>query len=125
LASLGLSPKAKVFGCEPLNANDAAISLREGKIFSFENSPSTIADGARTLAIKEPCFTYLKKIAGILEIEEEEIILGQKELSEILNMKIEPTSALAIAGAKQFLKNNLDLKNPRLLVLVSGGNIEV
>ncbi len=123
LTSLGLSKQAQVYGCEPANANDAAISVREGKIFHFENSPDTIADGARTLAVLEICFNYLKKLTGILEIEEEKIIFWQKKLTETLNQKIEPTSALAIAGAAQFLEKNKNLKNPKILVIISGGNL--
>ncbi len=123
LAACGLAPKAHTIGCEPLNANDAARSVRDGKIFHFEHSPDTIADGARTLAVLEPCFTYLKKLADILEITEEEIIFWQKKISEILKQKIEPTSALAVAGAKRFLETNKKLKNPKILVIISGGNL--
>jgi threonine dehydratase len=120
LAALGQKNKPKIFACEPLNANDAAISIRQNKIFHFDDSPNSIADGARTLGVAEPCFTYLKKLDGILEIEEEEIIFWQKKLSEILEMKIEPTSALGIAGAARFAKEN---KNSKLLVIISGGNL--
>ncbi len=122
LAASGLAPQAKVFACEPLNANDAAISVRQNKIFSFQDSPETIADGARTLAVLEPCFTYLKKLSGIIEISEEKIISWQKNLSEILQMKIEPTSALAVAGAEKFLQQS-QLKNPKILIIISGGNL--
>ncbi len=123
LAAQKLSPKAKVFACEPLNANDVAKSIREGKITGFEDTPSTIADGARTLATSEICFQYLKQLDGILEISEEEIIFWQKKLSENLQQKIEPTSALAIAGAKQFLQKNSHEKNQKILVIISGGNV--
>ena len=123
LAAQKLSPAAKIFGCEPLNANDVAISLREGKIFHFEDTPNTIADGARTLAISERCFGYVKQLAGILEISEEEIFFWQKKLAEELQQKIEPTSALAIAGAAQFLKKSPEKKNQKILVVISGGNV--
>ncbi len=123
LAAQNLSPKAKIFACEPLSANDVAQSVRERKIVGFEDTPNTIADGARTLATSEICFQYLKQIAGILEISEEEIIFWQKKLSESLQQKIEPTSALAIAGAKQFLVNNPQEKNQKILVIISGGNV--
>ena len=123
LAAQNLSPKAKIFACEPLSANDVAQSVRERKIIGFEDTPNTIADGARTLATSEICFQYLKQIAGILEISEEEIIFWQKKLSESLQQKIEPTSALAIAGAKQFLVNNPQEKNQKILVIISGGNV--
>ncbi len=123
LAAQNLSPKAKIFACEPLSANDVAQSVRERKIVGFEDTPNTIADGARTLATSEICFQYLKQIAGILEISEEEIIFWQKKLSESLQQEIEPTSALAIAGAKQFLVNNPQEKNQKILVIISGGNV--
>ena len=123
LASLGLSPKAQVFACEPLNANDAARSIRENKLVGFEDTPNTIADGARTLKVSPQSFHYLKKITGVLEISEEEIIAWQKKITEELQQKIELTSALAIAGAKQFLEKNKNLKNPKILVIISGGNL--
>lgn len=123
LAAQKLSPQAKVYACEPLNANDAARSVREGKIFSFPESPNTIADGARTLAVSEICFNYLKKMAGVLEISEEKILEWQKKLSENLEQKIEPTSALAIAGCEQYLQKNGGGKNQKILVIISGGNL--
>lgn len=121
LAAQKLSPQAQVFACEPLNANDVARSIREGKIVGFEDTPNTIADGARTLATSEICFDYIKQMAGVLEISEEEIIFWQKKLSEELGQNIEPTSALSIAGAVQFLKKNPQ-KNPKILAVISGGN---
>jgi len=123
LAAQKLSPNAKVFACEPANANDVALSFRSGKIFAFEDTPNTIADGTRTLATSEICFQFLKQFSGILEISEEEIISWQKKLSEILQQKIEPTSALAIAGLEQYLKKNPSAENRKFLVIISGGNI--
>ncbi len=123
LATLGLAPNAQTFACEPLNANDAARSVRAGKIVGYEDTPNTIADGARTLAVLPQSFSYLQKLAGFFEITEEEIIFWQKKLSEILEQKIEPTSALAIAGAVQFLQKNPQARNQKILVIISGGNV--
>ncbi len=122
LAAQKLSPKAKVFACEPLNGNDVARSIREGKIVGFDDTPNTIADGARTLATSEICFQFIKQMAGVLEISEEEIFFWQKKLSESLGQKIEPTSALAIAGAAQFLEKNSQAKGAKILAIISGGN---
>jgi len=120
LASIGLSSNAKTFACEPKTANDAAISLKQDKIFSFPDSPKTIADGARTLALLPICFDYLKKTAGVLEISEEEILHWQKEFFDATKILIEPTSALAVAGAAESVKKN---KASKILVIISGGNV--
>ena len=122
LSTKSLAPKAKIFACEPLNANDAAQSVRDGKIFAFPDSPNTIADGARTLAVCAQPFGYLKQLNGVLEIPEEKIIFWQKKLVEILGMKIEVTSALAVAGMEQYLQKNPQAKNQKLLAIISGGN---
>ncbi len=120
LAAQGLSRNAKTYACEPLNANDAARSVREGKIFAFPDSPNTIADGARTLAVAPRCFHYLKKLNGILEISEAEIIFWQKEFLEATGILIEPTSALAVAGAAKYFINGSG--GEKALVVISGGN---
>ena len=44
---------AQVIAAEPLLANDAARSIRAGKIVTNEQEPQTIADGARTLSVGE------------------------------------------------------------------------
>lgn len=123
LALQGFNKNGSVFGCEPLNANDAARSLRDGKIFAFTESPNTIADGARTLALREPCFGYLKKTSGILEITEDDILNWQKVFVENTSYLIEPTSALAIAGAAQYLSKQ-NTPNKKVLVIITGGNTE-
>ena len=124
LATQQLSPNAKVFGCEPLLANDASNSLKLGKIVGFEDTPPTIADGARTLKISQRCFYYLNKIAGIIEITEEKIIYWHNFLTQTLQQKIEPTSALAIAGLEAYLEKNPSARNQKYLVIISGGNIQ-
>ncbi len=123
LASLGLSPKANVFACEPLNANDAARSVSLGRIVGYDETPDTVADGARTLHVLPQSFSYLQKIAGFEEITEEKIILWQKKISEILMQKIEPTSALTIAALEQYLQKNPKIQNPKVLLIISGGNV--
>ena len=123
IAKNGVSPQAQVFGCEPLSANDASRSVLGGKIVGFEESPITIADGARTLKVAPRCFHYLKQLNGILEIAEEDIIFWQKKLEQEFQEKIEPTSALSIAGCAQYIKNNPQTKNQKFLAIISGGNL--
>lgn len=125
LAAQALSPETKVFGAEPLNANDAARSVREGKIFRWSDSPETIADGARTLALSERTFHFAKQLAGIFEITEEEMMYWTQWLTHLLKVNVEPTCAMGMAAAQQWLKKQPpELRHSRnILVVISGGNL--
>jgi threonine dehydratase len=126
LASQKIYPNAKVIGCEPAIANDASLSVRQNKIFSFTTSPNTMADGARTLAVSDRCFFYLKQLSQILEISEEQIIFWQQQLTFYLQQNIEYTSALAMAGCVKFLEQNLpsfDVTNKVTLGFTESGDL--
>ncbi len=122
LAARGLQPKIKVFGAEPLNANDAARSLRDGKIFRWDKSPDTIADGVQALSVSERTFQYLKLCDGIFEIGETDIIRWTQLVSHLLKLQIEPTAALGVAAAASWLKTQK--AKTRVLILLSGGNMD-
>ncbi len=117
-----LSPDSKVIGCEPLSANDTAISRREGKIHSLNQSPNTIADGVTTLSIADITFQYLKQLDDFIEVQEEDIIYWTQWLIHLLKVNVEPSSALAMAGAHQWLSTN-KLSDQNILIIISGGNI--
>ena len=120
LATQLLRPQCLVYGGEPAIANDAARSLREGSIQRFTTTPPTIADGVVTLAVAERTFTYLKQIAGILEVEEETIMYWTQWLTHLLKLAIEPTAAVGMAAAAQWLATQ---STPRTVaIILSGGN---
>ncbi len=122
VATKALSPNAEVWGAEPLNANDAAISLRKKSIFHFDTMPNTLADGAKTLSVGDITFEYLKKLNGIYEIEEEKIIYWTQWLTHLLKLHIEPTSALPMEAAKRWLQKQAGSK--KVLIILSGGNVD-
>lgn len=121
LANKLLGGKAKIYGVEPLQANDATRSYKANKIISYRESPETIADGARTLSVCPRSFAYLKKLDGFFEIAEADIIYWTQWLCHLLKVTIEPSSALAMAGAFSWLKT--EKQKRKVLVLISGGNI--
>jgi threonine dehydratase len=123
LAARLLAPNAKVYGAEPELANDAAQSYRKGEIVKLTDTPKTIADGARTLAVSERTFEYIRQLADIIEVSEEEIIFATQWLSNLLKITVEPTSAAAFAGAKKLVENG-ELKGKNILIMLSGGNID-
>ncbi|MDA0967326.1 MAG: serine/threonine dehydratase [Proteobacteria bacterium] len=121
LAKELLKPDAKVFAGEPANANDATRSYNSGKIFKYEDSPKTLADGATSLCVSERTFQYLQKLDGFFEATEQEIIYWTQWLTHLLKVSVEPTSAVAMAATYKWLENQD--KKQKVLILLSGGNV--
>ena len=117
----GAIQEIKVFAGEPIQANDAAQSLRDGKIFRFDQAPETIADGARTLGISERTFQYIKQCDGIFEITEQEIMYWTQWIMHLLKVTCEPSSALSMCAAFRWLEAQTETKTA--MVILSGGNI--
>ncbi|HAA20313.1 MAG TPA: serine/threonine dehydratase, partial [Cytophagales bacterium] len=122
ISTRGLAPQAEVIGAEPLNANDAKISLDQGKIHRLTQTPDTLADGAMTMAIGEITFEYLKQLDDFLEITETEMVYWTQWIMHLLKIRIEPTCALAMGAAQKWLRKQTGKK--RILVILSGGNMD-
>jgi threonine dehydratase len=111
-----------VIGAEPLLANDAARSLRAGRIVANESEPQTIADGARTLSLGRHNWEILQAgLAGIVEVPEALIAQSVKLLFELANLKAEPTGALAVAA---LLTEPERFRGRSVCCIVSGGNVD-
>jgi threonine dehydratase len=121
LATRHFSKDAKVFGAEPLLANDAAQSLKSGMIQRLTSSPNTIADGARTLAVSPRTFQYIQQLDSILEINEEEIVYWTQWLTHLLQVRVEPTSALGMAAAYNW---HCAGNYGKILIILSGSNMD-
>ncbi|KPM30683.1 Threonine dehydratase [Croceitalea dokdonensis DOKDO 023] len=122
VATRGLSPNTKVFGVEPLNANDAAESLRKGSIQRLKSVPDTLADGAMTMAVGNITFEYLKQLDGFYEIEEEYLVYWTQWLTHVLKCRIEPTCAMPMEAIRRWLRTQKTKK--RVLLIISGGNMD-
>jgi threonine dehydratase len=113
---------SKIFGAEPALANDAARSLREGRIIVNEQEPQTIADGARTVSLGQHNWAIIREqVTGIVEVSEEQIRQGVRLLYGLANLKVEPTGTLAIGA----LLAAPDLfRDQQVCCVVSGGNVD-
>jgi threonine dehydratase len=122
---LGLREKnssAKVIAAEPLMANDAARSFREGRIVKCEFEPQTIADGARTLSVGVHNWELLKDgLEDVIEVPEEKITEAVRLLFLLVNLKAEPTGALT-TGALLTAPDRF--RGKRVCIIVSGGNAD-
>jgi threonine dehydratase len=112
----------KIFGAEPALGNDAARSLRAGRLIANEHEPQTIADGARTVSLGQHNWGIIReKVAHIVEVPEEQIIEGIRLLYGLANLKVEPTGALAIGA---LLAAPELFRDQEICCVVSGGNVD-
>lgn len=122
LAKELLSPTSKLICSEPEIANDAYISYKSGEIFSFTNSPNTVADGLKSLKLSNRTFEYIKKMDDFFCVKEQEIYYWTAWLMHLLKIACEPSCALNMSSAIRWLCDKDKPQN--VLILISGGNID-
>lgn len=111
-----------VIAAEPLLANDAAQSLREGRIVTLDAEPPTLADGARVLCIGKHNWKILQHgLEGVIEVPEERIADAVRLLFTRANLKVEPTGALGVAAV---LTQPERFQNRAVCCVISGGNVD-
>lgn len=117
-----LHARTEIIGAEPLPGNDAARSLRSGKLISNENEPDTVADGARTLSLGELNWEILQRgIADIIEVPDALTLEALQRYFLHANLKVEPTGALSLGA---LLTQPAQFRGKRVCCIVSGGNVD-
>lgn len=115
-----LNPKIQVIGVEPENAACMKASLEAGHVVTLP-SAKTIADGTAVKTPGEKIFPYVQKnVDGIITIPDEELIVAFLDLMENHKLIAENSGLLSIAALK-----HLDVKNKRVVCVISGGNMDV
>ncbi|MDO1512588.1 pyridoxal-phosphate dependent enzyme [Maribacter confluentis] len=117
--------KCRVLGGEPFEADDAYRSLISGKI-EGNTSVNTIADGLKT-TLGDINFPIIQNnVEGIIRVDEEEIVMAMQMIWERMKLIIEPSSAVAVAAAISYSKNNYKVfKNKKVGIIISGGNVDL
>jgi threonine dehydratase len=123
-----MAPHCKVIGVEPATANDAQQSLRAGHIVRIPH-PQTIADGAQAQALGELTFPIIRShVEDIVTVSDQQLIDALRFFAQRMKMVVEPTGALALAGAQDFSGEDHGAKllhGERVGVIVSGGNVDL
>lgn len=115
-----LNPKIKVIGVEPAGAACMKASLEAGKVVSCDHV-STIADGTAVQTPGKIIFPYIQEnLDDIITVEDEELIPCFLDLLENHKMLAENSGLLTIAALK-----HLDIKNKKVVSIISGGNMDV
>jgi len=116
-----LLPGCKVIAAEPSGADDAFRSFQSKKIIPSIN-PKTIADGLLTSLGTRNFAIILDKVDNIVTVSEGKIIEAMRLIWERMKIIIEPSSAVPLAA---ILENKVDVKDKRVGIILSGGNIDL
>lgn len=115
-----LNPKIKVIGVEPAGANCMQESIKKGKVVTLPGV-NTIADGT---AVKTPgtnIFPFVQNnMDEIITVEDDELIVAFLDMVENHKMIAENSGLLTVAALKK-----LNVKNKRIVSIISGGNMDV
>jgi threonine dehydratase/serine racemase len=123
LAAKALRPGIRLFGAEPLGADDAARSKAAGQLVP-QTGPKTIADGLLT-SLGELTWPVIRDLVEqVVTVREDEIVAAMRLAWERAKLLIEPSSAVAVAAVLSEAFRKLDgLK--RVGVVLSGGNVNL
>ncbi len=120
LAAKEINPQVRIIGVQAEGANAMEQSYKSGKIISLP-SVNTIADG---IAVKSPGeLTY----SLIKEYVDEIVTVSDKEIAEAFLILCERHKLLAEASGVASLAalKKLDLKDKKVVSIISGGNIDM
>ena len=122
LAAAALSPGCRVFGVEPETGNDGQRSFREGQVVTIP-VPRTIADGAQSTALGDLTFAIIRRhVTDILTVTDGQLVETMRFFATRMKILVEPTGCLAAAA---LLHGLVDVKDKRVGVVISGGNVDL
>jgi threo-3-hydroxy-L-aspartate ammonia-lyase len=122
LAARALSLQTKVYGVEPAAGNDGQQSFRSGSIVRID-TPQTIADGAQLQQLGNYTFAIINRdVDDIFTVTDAQLVDCMRFFASRMKIMVEPTGCLGFAAVRQLADR---LKNQRIGVIVSGGNVDL
>jgi threonine dehydratase/serine racemase len=120
IAAKSVDPGIRVFGAEPLGADDAARSKAAGRRI-LQTAPRTLADGLLT-SLGDLTWPVVRDLVdGVVTVTEDEIIVAMRLAWERAKQLIEPSAAVALAVAMGPALEGA----ARVGVILSGGNVDL
>ncbi|MDE2140411.1 MAG: pyridoxal-phosphate dependent enzyme, partial [Gammaproteobacteria bacterium] len=121
VATRALRPACRIFGAEPLGADDAWRSLRAGHIEPMAH-PDTVCDGLRA-TIGPLTFAVLRThVDDIVRVADADIVAVMRLVWERMKIIIEPSAAVVLAALDT---TPVAVKGLRVGVILSGGNVDL
>lgn len=121
VAIKSLMPSAEVIGVQTESALSAFDSFREKRVVSRQPS-STLADGIAVGRIGEKAFDLISRyVDDILKVEEDSIAMAILLFLERKKLVVEGAGAVPLAA---LIENRERFRDKRVVLIVSGGNID-
>jgi threonine dehydratase len=121
VAAKDLRPGIRVLGVEPAGADDAARSLRAGRIIPMLE-PRTIADGLKTSLGERPFAEILRLVEDIVTVREESIVQAMRRIWEVMKLIVEASGAVSYAAV---VDGKISASGARVGIILSGGNLDL
>ncbi|MCO5594860.1 hypothetical protein L7F22_048895 [Adiantum nelumboides] len=126
VAAKAMKPSIKIFGVEPIGADDVAQSKAQGKLVILSHT-DTIADALRGNLGPLTWPIARDLVDDVVTVTDEEIVSAMRMCYEILKVVVEPSGAAGLAAilSKQFQakKTQFDLKH--IAIILTGGNVDL
>jgi threonine dehydratase len=123
IAARGLKPGIRVFGAEPLGADDAARSKAVGEWLP-QTAPNTIADGLLTSTGQLTWPVIRDLVEAVFTVSDDEIRAAMRLVWERMKLIVEPSGAVGAAVALSAAFKSLAGAN-RVGIVFSGGNVSL
>lgn len=121
LAIKSVWPNTRVYGAEPLGANDARRSFEAGRIIP-QTGPDTLCDGLRT-SLGERNFALIQRhVDGILCADDTQIVSAMRLVWSRMKQVIEPSAAVPLAVVQAHAER---FRGKRVVLIFSGGNLDL
>ncbi|KAI9310645.1 mitochondrial threonine dehydratase [Dichotomocladium elegans] len=117
-----IAPHIKIIAVEANDANAMTISLEKSTRVELQEV-GLFADGAAVRIVGEENFRIARQVVDeVINVTNDEICAGIKDVFEDTRSICEPTGALALAGAKKYLATHPGAKGAHVAI-VSGANV--
>jgi threonine dehydratase len=124
VAVRALAPHARVIGCEPALAGDAAESVRAGRLTAWPSRDTvrTSADGLRSPSLGQLNWELIQRLVDdIVTVDEDAVEAATRELVTRSRLIVEPSGAVPLAALRQ---HHEKLPGGPTVAVISGGNID-
>jgi threonine dehydratase len=117
-----LAPSTRIIGVEPADSNAMTASLKAGKRVTLPHV-NIFADGVAVRQVGRETFRLCQELVDeMVLVDTDEICAAIKDIYEDTRTVVEPSGALALAGAKRWLARRR-LKGRTVVAIACGANM--